>query len=537
MLPDSTKQPGCDDFSLTLADGSRFILHGDDAQAARVVRAFANATALSPSASDAPGRKVLAVADGRLTLPCVPRADSALPLICPLPPPTDADTLALAMTWLTLDIAQYVQQRGGVLLHAALATWPYGNVPRGVLFVAPGSTGKSTATRRLPPPWRVLCDDTTLVVRDKRGQYWAHPVPTWSRFYAYNRARGGVWDTQSAVRLGAIFFLSQAATDRVELLESPTCAVALLAESAEQVGRAGRCPPYLSHQCSTHHERLANVEALAHAIPCWRLHLSLNGAFWNHVERAVADRTTGCCAERDATEPEVPCCERGAPSEHRFVVYTGQSMKPTLGDLEVLEILPTAGRLPRVGDVIYFLPPCRDHGVVHRVVGVTPQGIRTRGDHNATDDREVVSPDQVVGQVVAAYRGAARRAIQGGWRGRLEAMQARVASRLARLLVPLGRQPYHWLARATAALLPTRRQLRVVRFSGRGHDHHKLLWGPKLVGHYDPLRRQWVIRFPHRLLLDEARLPAPAPPVDRFVHPDTNRVTAPAAVAFGDTAH
>ena len=33
------------------------------------------------------------------------------------------------------------------------------------------------------PPWRSLCDDATLVVRDASGRYWAHPWPTWSRFY------------------------------------------------------------------------------------------------------------------------------------------------------------------------------------------------------------------------------------------------------------------------------------------------------------------------------------------------------------------
>ena len=86
----------------------------------------------------------------------------------------------------------------------------------GVILAAPGGTGKTTASDRLPAPWRSLCDDTTLVVRDSQGKYWGHPWPTWSRFL--EGGPGGTWEVQEAVPLRGVFFLSQAPEDLTEPL-------------------------------------------------------------------------------------------------------------------------------------------------------------------------------------------------------------------------------------------------------------------------------------------------------------------------------
>ncbi len=67
------------------------------------------------------------------------------------------------------------QDSGGLLFHAALAELN----GSGVLIIGPSGAGKSTCSRRLPVPWRSLCDDEVLIVRDSPGQYHAHPFPTW----------------------------------------------------------------------------------------------------------------------------------------------------------------------------------------------------------------------------------------------------------------------------------------------------------------------------------------------------------------------
>ncbi len=93
--------------------------------------------------------------------------------------------------------------------------------------------------------------------------------------------------------------------------------------------------------------------------------------------------------------------------------YAGSSMSPTLCEGDLLEIVPRGERPVRTGDVILFLPPGGDQPVVHRVVRLTSQGIRTRGDSGTADDPWLLQPADILGQVVAAWRGERRRKIRG----------------------------------------------------------------------------------------------------------------------------
>lgn len=93
------------------------------------------------------------------------------------------DYACMLMVFSTL-LGTVAQHYGGGLIHAA-----FGEVDgKGFLMAAPGGTGKTTASNRLPEPFISHCDDTVLIVKDKEGCYWAHPFPTWSRFYW-----GGQW--------------------------------------------------------------------------------------------------------------------------------------------------------------------------------------------------------------------------------------------------------------------------------------------------------------------------------------------------------
>jgi SynChlorMet cassette protein ScmC len=181
---------------------------------------------------------------------------------------------------LSLVLARKTQARGGALIHGALAE----RDGLGVILVAPGGTGKTTASNRLPAPWRSLCDDTTLVVRDPQGNYWAHPWPTWSRFL--DGGPCGAWDVQNAVPVKGIFFLAQAAEDRVERV-GPGQAVTLLGEFVGQVSAfmaPGLRPEELR---ALHLERFNNLCALARVIPAYMLHISLTGPFWQEIERVL----------------------------------------------------------------------------------------------------------------------------------------------------------------------------------------------------------------------------------------------------------
>jgi SynChlorMet cassette protein ScmC len=177
-------------------------------------------------------------------------------------------------------LAREAQARGGVLMHGALAE----RDGIGVILAAPGGTGKTTASNRLPAPWRSLCDDTTLVVRDSQENYWAHPWPTWSRFL--DGGPGDTWDVQNAVPLKGVFFLSQAVEDRVESV-GPGHAVSLLVECAKQTSQLMARGLSKEETRALHLERFNNLCALARVVPAHVLHISLTGAFWMEMKRVL----------------------------------------------------------------------------------------------------------------------------------------------------------------------------------------------------------------------------------------------------------
>jgi hypothetical protein len=434
--------------------------------------------------------------------------------------------LTIGMTQLALVIAREAQPRGGVLLHGALAAYPQDpqglRDPEGlygVLLAGPGTVGKTTASERLPPPWRSLCDDTTLVVRDAAGQYRAHPWPTWSRFYSTGGVPGpgGSWDVQLAVPLRAIFFLSQSPEDRAEPLHVAS-ATAMLMETVQHVSRP------MTHHLSDdetqalYQEQLAAVEALAQAIPAYTLHISLSGKFWKEIERVLV-KDEGRRQLKDEGRRMKDETSSFIPHPSSFVVYTGPSMNPTLRQGDLLTVVPYEGRAVQRGDVIYFDPPGRERAVVHRVVRVTSsQGIRTRGDNNSTDDPYLLQASDIIGQVVAAQRGQRRRQIAGGWRGVLVRYGARLWRVAHRGVSPLLHGVYRTLAGTGRfrRLLPAGLRPRVFAFQARQQTFLKLLMGRRVVGQYDTRQEQWRIRRPFCLFVDEATLPCPGIDLDRL---------------------
>lgn len=204
---------------------------------------------------------------------------------CVLTPAKSDNTLATQLTWLSLIISLHAETQGGVLLHGALAE----KNGYGVILAGHGGAGKTTASQRFPLPWRSLCDDTTLVVCDKQGRYWAHPWPTWSKFLF--GGTGGSWDVQHAVPLKGIFFLVQAREDRVIPIDEVN-SICLLAESAEQASLAiSRSVAEKSKLRDIRSRRFHNVCELAKAVPCYVLRLSLSGAFWEDIEKVIESKS------------------------------------------------------------------------------------------------------------------------------------------------------------------------------------------------------------------------------------------------------
>jgi hypothetical protein len=275
--------------NLVLADGSRWEIAAGDEEAASIVSQLGCAMQLRmATGAIEPAHhgnlcRLLVQVDAH-----TPVADCYVPLAserdgvvtCILSPCENWGGPYVNLVRLALVFAREAQARGGVLIHGALAE----RDGLGVILTAPGGTGKTTASNRLPAPWRSLCDDTTLVVRDSQGNYWAHPWPTWSRFL--DGGPGGTWDVQNAVPVKGIFFMAQAVEDRVERV-GPGQAVSLLVECVGQVS-AFMAPGLFKEELrALHLERFNNLCALARVIPAHVLHISLTGAFWQEIEQAL----------------------------------------------------------------------------------------------------------------------------------------------------------------------------------------------------------------------------------------------------------
>jgi SynChlorMet cassette protein ScmC len=187
----------------------------------------------------------------------------------------------ISRMWLSLHpIYQRAMQLGGLPLHSAL-------VERngiGVLVAAPGSTGKSTCCRRLPPPWYALCDDETFIVRGDKGRYFGHPFPTWSDYI--ERRSDRTWNVQRHIPVSAIFFLEQAKFDEVIPIGQGQTTVSIFRLALEKFSRSWISLD-VDEQRANQKKLFDNACGLAKTIPAFKLRVSLNGQFWEKIEKVL----------------------------------------------------------------------------------------------------------------------------------------------------------------------------------------------------------------------------------------------------------
>jgi SynChlorMet cassette protein ScmC len=177
-------------------------------------------------------------------------------------------------------IFQRAQQTGGLPLHSAL-TEKNGS---GFLLVGSGNAGKTTCCSSLRSPWHALCDDETLIVPNGKGQYMAHPLPTWSDYLMYRTNR--TLNIQTHLPVSALFFLEQAQTDDTIPLGVGQSAVRL-SRHAIEVCRRGWMHLSKKELRALRNVIFRNACEIAKAVPAYILRLSLAGGLCDQIEEVI----------------------------------------------------------------------------------------------------------------------------------------------------------------------------------------------------------------------------------------------------------
>lgn len=185
------------------------------------------------------------------------------------------------------------------------------------------------------------------------------------------------------------------------------------------------------------------------------------------------------------------------------VAFVGCSMKPTLLDGDLVEVLPYVERTVQVGDIIYYQFPNASKAIIHRVVRITPAGVIARGDNNPVDDKDPIPSQFILGQVTAVWRGSRRRKMVGGPKGMVYYKIHKVFLAYGGAILPILRPLYHLLIRGegVSRCLPQRFRPKVTAFRDGKKNHLRLVWWGRVVGEYDFDRHRWNIDRPYRLLL------------------------------------
>lgn len=201
-------------------------------------------------------------------------------VICEICDNGGEDVEILNMWFALQPIFQKAQNRGGLPMHAALLEL----AGKGILISAPGNTGKSTCCRRVPGYWKALCDDETLIVHSKKEGYRAHPFPTWSDYLWRNSQKR--WPVESSAPLSAIFFLEQAEATEILTIGKGEAA-ALINQSTNQVCEKFWRPSDKATKTMQVKRLFDNACEMAKKVPAYKLRASLNGRFWEEIERVL----------------------------------------------------------------------------------------------------------------------------------------------------------------------------------------------------------------------------------------------------------
>ncbi|MFH1729992.1 MAG: SynChlorMet cassette protein ScmC [Pseudomonadota bacterium] len=155
---------------------------------------------------------------------------------------------------------------------------------KGILIAASGGVGKSTCYERLPDYWKPLSDDMALLLKDKDKQIVGHPLPTWSDHLWLRKH--STFNSSYSVPLKAIFFLKQAEIDKVTPLSKGEACQGIYQSLKQPLEsfftkiRPVDKKMYFSHMFN-------NAANISMQIPAYNLDATLDGKFWEEIEKVI----------------------------------------------------------------------------------------------------------------------------------------------------------------------------------------------------------------------------------------------------------
>lgn len=192
------------------------------------------------------------------------------------------------------------------------------------------------------------------------------------------------------------------------------------------------------------------------------------------------------------------------------MIYSGSSMNPILKDGDCLEVIPYVNRKIHSGDVVIFKNPKKEHYVVHRVISINLQGVKTKGDNNHTIDPWILSPDDIRGQVVNSIQKNKKKI------SIYDSLSAKILARVLRLkkmavltILKIFRSANYFPTKQFIGkgLLSGLVKTQVVRFHRPEGIEMQLILGQRVIGRSRPGNVHWKIRRLFRFLVDERNLP------------------------------
>ncbi|MEN6343000.1 MAG: hypothetical protein ABFC89_10650 [Methanospirillum sp.] len=149
------------------------------------------------------------------------------------------------------------------------------------VLIGTGGAGKTTAARRIGPPWRAVSDDMVAVVRGSDGTYHAHGLPTWSAWLEPNedRALGRYVDINEGYPLRAVYVIEQSPDDALLAVPLSEGVDAVVKSSFEVYSRFWQRFSF-EEKLRRKRELLLGARGILLAVDHAVLRISREGEFW-----------------------------------------------------------------------------------------------------------------------------------------------------------------------------------------------------------------------------------------------------------------